>query len=131
MSSKAKAKNIVVDVMEEEYQADLARGFQEDEVLKPGRHTFKRGGFLSRHGLKPGQPLAPVKVRISINLDLDYSTTSNNALQSRTLPRIKHKSTIRCAQSWKEKRKPPLHCSRRKPRHFWPISVLSRRLPNA
>jgi len=71
MSSKAKAKNIVVDVPEEEYQADLARGLQEDEVLKPERHTFKRGGFLSRHGLRPGQSLSLVKVRISINLDLD------------------------------------------------------------
>lgn len=98
MSSKAKAKNIVVDVPEEEYQADLARGLQEDEVLKPGRHTFKRGGFLSRHGLRPGQSLSLVKVRISINLDLDvlnyfkqraakpnaapYQTQINNTLRT-------------------------------------------------
>jgi len=71
MSNKTKGKNIIVDVTEEDYQADLARGLREDEVLKPGHHTFRRGGFLSRHGLKPAQSLASVKVRISINLDLD------------------------------------------------------------
>lgn len=70
MSNKPKGKNIIVDVTEEDYQADLARGLWEDEVLKPGYHTFRRGGFLSRHDLKPGQSLAPVKVCISINLDV-------------------------------------------------------------
>ncbi len=71
MSSKVKAKEIVIDVTNKEYQADLAKGFKEDEVLKPGRHKFKRGGFLSRHGLKIEGATGPVKVRISINLDLD------------------------------------------------------------
>jgi uncharacterized protein (DUF4415 family) len=95
MSNKTKGKNIIVDVTEEDYQADLARGLREDEVLKPGHHTFKRGGFLARHGLKPGQSLAPVKVRISINLDVlnyfkqraakpnaaPYQTQINNTLR--------------------------------------------------
>lgn len=71
MSSKVKSKEIVVDVTKEEYQADLAKGLKEDEVLKPGRHKFKRGGFLSRHDLKSADSASPVKVRISINLDLD------------------------------------------------------------
>jgi uncharacterized protein (DUF4415 family) len=71
MSSKAKSKEIAVGVTEEEYQADLAKGLKEDEILKPGRHKFRRGGFLSRHGLKPADSASPIKVRISINLDLD------------------------------------------------------------
>ncbi len=71
MNSKLKAKEIVIDITNKEYQADLAKGFREDEVLKPGRHKFKRGGFLRRHGLKSEGATAPVKVRISINLDLD------------------------------------------------------------
>ena len=71
MRNKLSAKHIIVDVSEAEYHADLARGLQEDEMLKPGRHTFRRGGFLTRHSHKPGQATTPVKVRISINLDLD------------------------------------------------------------
>ena len=71
MRNKLSTKHIIVDVSEAEHHADLARGLQEDEVLKPGRHTFRRGGFLTRHGHKSGQATAPVKVRISINLDLD------------------------------------------------------------
>jgi uncharacterized protein (DUF4415 family) len=71
MHNQSRAKTIVVDVSEAEYQADLNRGLREDEVLKPGRHTFRRGGFLTRHGSKFGQATPPAKVRISINLDLD------------------------------------------------------------
>jgi uncharacterized protein (DUF4415 family) len=69
MKNKNKPQEIIVDVTEEEYAADLARGLQEDEVLHPGRHVFKRGGFLARHGLPARE--APAKVRISINLDVD------------------------------------------------------------
>jgi uncharacterized protein (DUF4415 family) len=71
MRNKAKKKEVVIDVTEEEYQADLAKGLREDEVLKPGRHTFKRGNFPARHGLNDATASARVKVRISINLDLD------------------------------------------------------------
>jgi hypothetical protein len=53
MKNVAKIQEIVLEVTEEEYAADLAHGFQEDEVLRPGRHVFRRGGFLERHGLKP------------------------------------------------------------------------------
>lgn len=53
MNDQETAKVIVVEVTEEEYAADLARGLHEDEVLHPGRHVFKRGGFLARHGLRP------------------------------------------------------------------------------
>ena len=36
-------------VTEEEYQARLKNGWTDDDMLKPGRYKFKRGGFLARH----------------------------------------------------------------------------------
>jgi hypothetical protein len=36
-------------VTKEEYQAGLKRGWTDDDMLKPGRYKFKRGGFLARH----------------------------------------------------------------------------------
>ena len=71
MKSRTKAKEIIVDVTEAEYRRELATGLREDEVLKPGRHKFKRGDFLARHGIKPGQATSQVKVHVSIELDLD------------------------------------------------------------
>jgi hypothetical protein len=41
--------NVTVEVSEEDYQADLATGIDEDATMKPGRYKFKRGGFLARH----------------------------------------------------------------------------------
>lgn len=70
MTNKMKSKEIIVEVTEEEYQADLDNGLHEDEVLKPGTHTFKRGGFLARHNMSE-QTSSLAKVRISINLDED------------------------------------------------------------
>ncbi|MBE7468583.1 MAG: hypothetical protein DPW09_23050 [Anaerolineae bacterium] len=67
-----KTKEIIVDVTQDEYQADLARGLEDDEVLRPGRHKFNRGGFLTRHGLNPEDAAVDsTQVRIVINLDLD------------------------------------------------------------
>jgi hypothetical protein len=41
--------NVTIEVSEEEYQADLAAGIEEEDTLKPGRYKMKRGGFLPRH----------------------------------------------------------------------------------
>jgi hypothetical protein len=41
--------NVTIEVSEEDYQADLAAGCDEDETMKPGLYVFKRGGFLARH----------------------------------------------------------------------------------
>ncbi len=41
--------NVTIEVSEEDYQADLAAGIDEDATLKPGRYKMKRGGFLARH----------------------------------------------------------------------------------
>ena len=47
-------ETIIIEVSEENYQRDLAAGLDEDEILKPGRHKFIRGGFFKRHPeLKP------------------------------------------------------------------------------
>jgi hypothetical protein len=47
-------ETLIIEVSEENYRRDLAAGLDEDEVLKPGRYTLKRGGFLARHPeLKP------------------------------------------------------------------------------
>ena len=42
-------ENVTIEVSEEDYQKDLAAGVDEELILKPGRHRFKRGGFLARH----------------------------------------------------------------------------------
>lgn len=47
-------ENVTIEVLEEDYQRDLAAGVDEDATLKPGRYKMKRGGFLARHPeLKP------------------------------------------------------------------------------
>ena len=41
-------ENVTIEVSEEDYQADLASGIDEEDTLKPGRYEMKRGGFLAR-----------------------------------------------------------------------------------
>jgi hypothetical protein len=41
--------NVTIEVSEEDYQADLAAGIDEEATMKPGRYVFKRGGFMKRH----------------------------------------------------------------------------------
>jgi hypothetical protein len=41
--------NVTIEVSEEDYQADLAAGIDEEDTMKPGRYKMKRGGFLARH----------------------------------------------------------------------------------
>lgn len=61
-----KLDEIIVAVTEEAYQADLAQGLEDDEVLKPGQHRFVRGGFLARHGIKQTSVPAKVSIRLEI-----------------------------------------------------------------
>ena len=42
-------ENVIIEISEEDYLADLAAGIDDDATLKPGRYKFKRGGFLARH----------------------------------------------------------------------------------
>jgi hypothetical protein len=36
-------------VTQADYEAGLKKGWTDDDMLKPGRYKFKRGGFLARH----------------------------------------------------------------------------------
>ncbi|MEZ4727825.1 MAG: BrnA antitoxin family protein [Caldilineaceae bacterium] len=84
MSNENQTSAVSVEVTEEEYQTDLACGLAEDEVLQPGRHTFRRGAFLARHGLTPEQRTAPAKVRVSIDLDQDVLAFVKNRTATST-----------------------------------------------
>lgn len=42
-------ENVTIEVLEEDYLADLAAGIAEEDTMKPGRYRMKRGGFLKRH----------------------------------------------------------------------------------
>jgi hypothetical protein len=39
-------------VTQKDCEAELKRGWTDDDILKPGRYKFKRGGFLERHRKK-------------------------------------------------------------------------------
>ena len=64
-------EEIIIEVSQEEYQADLAHGFHDDEVLPPGQHRFRRGGFLKRHGIDPEQCADVMQMATTIELDAD------------------------------------------------------------
>ena len=69
---KTNSDETIIDVTEEEYQADLARGLRDDEVLRPGRHKFIRGGFLKRHDVTPEEVKRWSRtVEVQTRLDLD------------------------------------------------------------
>ncbi|MGZ5437396.1 MAG: hypothetical protein ACXWID_08930 [Pyrinomonadaceae bacterium] len=46
---KEKLKELELVVTQEDYEACLKRGWTDDDMLKPGRYKFRRGGFLKRH----------------------------------------------------------------------------------
>jgi hypothetical protein len=60
--STNKSKNIIVEVTQEQYDEQIASGLSEDEVLKPGRHIFRRGGFRERH---PNFSLENIEIRVT------------------------------------------------------------------
>jgi hypothetical protein len=47
--TKPTSQEIELVVTPEDYEAGLKRGWTDDDMLKPGRYKFKRGGFLARH----------------------------------------------------------------------------------
>ncbi|MGH9833823.1 MAG: hypothetical protein ACREBD_18305 [Blastocatellia bacterium] len=57
-----------IEITEEEYLEDLASGLSEEEVFKPGRHKYIRGGFFKRH---PNFDPANVKITVEVTLSLD------------------------------------------------------------
>ena len=43
------ADEVELVVTQEQYEERLKRGWTDDDMLKPGRYKFRRGGFLARH----------------------------------------------------------------------------------
>jgi len=58
------AKKLTYVVTEEEYQAELAQGFTDDEVMKPGTYRVRRSPWAEK--LKNAK-----KIKVSIYLDGD------------------------------------------------------------
>jgi uncharacterized protein (DUF4415 family) len=56
-------KKMTVKVTEKEYRDELAKGFTDDEVLKPGKYKVERSPWAEK--LKGG------KIKVSIYLDSD------------------------------------------------------------
>lgn len=69
--SDSNLPEVVIDISEEEFQAELEAGLAEDEVLHPGRHLFRRGGFLARHNLAPSTAHSPERKAVTLFLDRD------------------------------------------------------------
>ena len=47
--STNKPEEVELIVTQKDYEAGLKRGWTDDDMLKPGRYKFRRGGFLARH----------------------------------------------------------------------------------
>ncbi|MCP9494835.1 MAG: BrnA antitoxin family protein [Pyrinomonadaceae bacterium MAG19_C2-C3] len=61
-------KELTYTVTEEEYQEGLAKGWTDDDMLKPGTYKVRRSRFVT----KPGDAsLSNCKVKISMYLDAD------------------------------------------------------------
>lgn len=61
-------KEVVLEVSQEDYERDLASGLAEDELLKPGRHTFRRVSperFAKWHS-------QPHQITVYVNVPLDH-----------------------------------------------------------
>jgi hypothetical protein len=63
-------KEVVIEVKQEDFDRDLASGIPEDELLKPGKHKFRR---VSRERRATKEDLHPsnTKVEFQMKLDLD------------------------------------------------------------
>ena len=47
--SDSRPDELELVITQADYDAGLERGWTDDDMLKPGRYKFKRGGFLARH----------------------------------------------------------------------------------
>lgn len=61
-------KDVIIEVTQEEYDKQIASGLTDEEVLRPGKHKFRRGGFRERF---PNHTRKESKARINIYIDLD------------------------------------------------------------
>ncbi len=76
-NTKKRAKDVVLEYTEQDYQEQLAMGVSPGEAIKPGKYKGRRGGFLERHPefkaeVKQANVLKKAaKVRVNIMLDED------------------------------------------------------------
>jgi len=76
-------KDCVIEIKQEDYDQDLASGIPEDELLKPGKHKFRRSKFAAREDIHP----LNIKVEFQMKLDSDVlkyfqSSTNNEEIES-------------------------------------------------
>jgi uncharacterized protein (DUF4415 family) len=81
-----KDKETVIEVKQEDYEKDLAAGIPEDELLKPGKHTFRRVP-PERRATKEDLHPSNTKVEFQMKLDLDIlnhfqEQTGNKEIES-------------------------------------------------
>jgi uncharacterized protein (DUF4415 family) len=63
ITMNATNKELVYTVTEEEYQEELAKGWDEDEILKPGNYTVRRARHIT--------PRNEQKIKITAYIDGD------------------------------------------------------------
>ena len=59
---------VVIEYTQEDIDQMRAEGIDEEAIPAPGKHVFRRGGFLERH---PNHNRKENKARINIYIDLD------------------------------------------------------------
>lgn len=79
-------KEVVIEIKKEDYERDLASGIPEDELLKPGKHTFRRVP-PERRATKEDLHPSNTKVEFQMKLDLDVlrhfqSQTENEEIKT-------------------------------------------------
>ena len=62
--------DFIIEVKKEDYERDLASGISEDELLKPGKHEFRRVQPEDRAAKEDLHP-SNTKIEFQMKLDLD------------------------------------------------------------
>jgi len=68
MKAKNKRKTFEVEITEADHRQMIAEGADPEYALKPGRHKFRRGGFLERH---PEFDPTKVETKVQVTVYLD------------------------------------------------------------
>jgi uncharacterized protein (DUF4415 family) len=77
LASEANGRKRVLEITQKDYEADIARGVDPKDALKPGKHVFRRGSFFKRHGVTAEQMKDAVrdaktpKVAMTMRIDAD------------------------------------------------------------
>lgn len=74
-------ENCVIEIKQEDYERDLESGIPEDELLRPGKHKFRRVPPELR-ATKADLHLSNTKVEFQMKLDLDVLKHFRNQAES-------------------------------------------------